>query len=227
MNPRAALTCVLAFAALPATAAGDVDFYTAQSAGRPEQFVTPDYPREALARGVTGYVDVDASVDGLFALHDVHFAPGSPEAQVFVPGLREVAKFWMFHPGLRGDDCLPSLAQRISFRVIYEIESGAPHISLELSKAAGKTTKALDAQCPAPRYPGGALREGMLANVFARVDIRADGTVSQVRAEAYPEGAYRFAEEVESSLRRCRFAPAENPGRPRAACYDVSFRTGR
>ncbi|HEX4332932.1 MAG TPA: energy transducer TonB [Usitatibacter sp.] len=228
MNARALAMCLLALAALPAAAAGEVDFYSPATAGRPEQFVAPDYPKEALARGVTGYVDVDASVDGLLTLHDVHFVAGTPEAQVFVPGLQEVAGFWLFHPRATGSGCFPSKEQRISFRVIYEIQAGSPHISLELPRPTGRTTKELHAQCPSPRYPGGAMRQGMSANVFARVEISPDGAVSGIDAIAYPkeEDTERFAEEVKSSFRQCRFAPVENSGRGRTACYDVSFRLG-
>lgn len=223
MPTRAALFIAMA-ASLPA-AADRVEVYASQNAGRPEQFVPPDYPKEALARGVTGYVDVDASVDGMLTLHDVHFKAGAPDAQAFVPGLQEVAKYWLFHPANDGGNCFPSSSQRIAFRVIYEIQAGAPHISLELPTPAGKTTKALQAQCPRMRYPGGALRNGMSANVFARVDIRPDGTVSDVKTEAYPgDRADRFAEEVDSSLRHCRFAPAESPDLGRAACYGIYFR---
>ena len=224
MKIPAIVACALAFAALRVAAADDVDAYASATGGRPEQFVPPDYPRQALAGGVTGYVDVDATVDGMLGLHDVRFHPGSPEAQVFVPGLQEVAKFWLFHPDNANGRCFPTDNQRISFRVIYEIADGAPRISIELPTPTAKTTKSLQAQCPAPRYPGGALREHLSANVFSRVDIRADGTVANVTSQVYPkDSGERFAEEVESSLRHCRFAPASGD-RPRIACYDMSFR---
>jgi hypothetical protein len=222
---------VLALLALPARAADEVDVYGLEDGGRPEQFVPPDYPKDALTRGTTGYVDVDAFVDGRLVLRDVRFHAGSQDAEVFVSGLRDVAKYWLFQPPVAKATCLPATGEKITFRVIYEIEAGAPHISIEVPKPQARTVKSLHPRCPVPHYPHEALREGVLANVFARVDIRPDGTVSQVQAQAYPEtegaaGTARFTEEVERTLRDCRFDPAEGEGR-RAACYGVLFRTGR
>jgi hypothetical protein len=50
-----------------------------ESAGRPEKFFVPEYPPEALAKGITGFVDVEGDIGGLRYLEEPRFHAGSSE----------------------------------------------------------------------------------------------------------------------------------------------------
>ena len=44
----------------------------AEKSGRPQRFTPPEYPRDAIDRHITGYVDVEGTVDGNRKLIDPH-----------------------------------------------------------------------------------------------------------------------------------------------------------
>jgi len=206
-----------------------VDLYGTANSSRVERIVEPEYPREALARGLTGYVDVSGRVNGMHEIEDLQFHAGSPDAEVFVPGLRDVAKLWLFRPDLAGDTCFPA-KQRMEVRVLFGIEDGKPRVAVEAAHASPsmKNEKTLHPQCPRPYYPVNALRSGYIANVYTRLNIAADGTVSSVQADVYTKGqagSDLFADSVKANLGKCHFDPADDPQARRAACYEVQFRT--
>ena len=196
-------------------------------AGRPEGFVPPKYPEEALSRKVTGYVDVTGRVDGSHMFMEPEFHAGTPEAEIFVPELRDVARFWSFFPAYEKDGCHPSM-ERVGVRVFFELDAaGAPHISIEIAKAQPKPPLMKAKYCPKPRYPRQPLRSGYMANVFSRVSIKPDGTVSTVETDVYPKRGItdlEFSETVVDALKNCQFEPVDNPERRRAACYEVQFK---
>ena len=202
-------------------------YWNVAKMGRPEGFVAPKYPEEALSRKVTGYVDVTGRVDGTHVLVEPEFHAGTPEAEIFVPELRDVARFWSFYPAYEKDGCHPSL-ERIGVRVLFDLDAaGEPHISIEIAKAQPRLASMKAKYCPKPRYPKQPLRGGYMANVFSRVNIKPDGTVSSVETDVYPKRGLtdvEFAESVVDALKDCQFEPVDNPERRRVACYEVQFK---
>ena len=225
------LAAVLLAMAASAARAADTDYYRygPGSPGRPEKFFVPEYPAEALRKGVTGYVDVEGTVGGLRFLEEPVLHAGTPEAEVFVEPTRDVARFWQFYPSYRANTCFPS-RDRVELRVVFEIEGGKPKISIEVPRAPprGKSIKA--ANCPEPRYPRAALMADAMANVYSAVHLRPDGKVSSVDTETYPHRGIvdeMFSDAVKSAFEGCEFPPAADPATPRTVCYDVIFRMAR
>ena len=82
------------------------------------RIVQPEFPEEALARGRSGYVDVDAVINPRSYLpEDITYLPDSRDSAIFVEALKEVFPSWKFHLPTR--DCLPS-HERTTTRVWFE-----------------------------------------------------------------------------------------------------------
>jgi TonB-like protein len=136
----------VAMAQSPPDAPSHVD--DPQKWGTVARVLAPEYPKEALDRGVIGSVDVEGVVTGWGTLQDVEYRPLSGPAAVFVEPLQSVMRHWRFHPTL-GNDCMPRNV-RVSTRVIFEIEQSKPKISVEYVRG--------NAAGGVPRYGGPAFR---------------------------------------------------------------------
>jgi hypothetical protein len=203
-------------------------FDNAERWGKPWLLTEPVYPKEALGKGLTGYVDVEGRVAGTGELKEIEFKPGSPEAEVFVGALREDVTVWRFY-GPTGSDCLPS-GERISNRVWFEIEGGKPKIFVSRGERKRVTSHELQpVERVEPRYPPGMIRENRGAVLFARSEIDPAGKVIGVTATAFPreraEYLFEFEKEIRRALKLWRFPPApEGITAPRFFCSDVIFR---
>ena len=224
-----ALAALFLAAALPALADEALDVRPMDEAvrpGRPSRFVVPDYPTDALAKGIIGYVDIEGRVSPLKDLKDVQYRAGTPEAEVFIPALKAVAGHWEFYPTFH-DSCFPS-DERVEMRVWFDIVEGKPKIDITVSKAAAKKLVPFRVlHCDPPDYPSGPLRAGLAAFVYASVAINPDGSVSKVDAQSYPRrrGVDRWFEEaVVRAYSRCQYQAAPETGPKRIACYQVFFR---
>lgn len=188
----------------------------------------PAYPKDALEKGLTGYVDIEARVAGTGELKEIEFKPGTPEAEVFVGALREAAKVWRFY-GPVGDDCLPS-GQRITTRVWFEIERGTPRIFVSQAEDRVFThPELMPIERVEPRYPRRMIRDVREAILFARSEIDPSGKVIGVTATAFPreraELLFEFEKEARRALGLWIFPPApEGATAPRFFCSDVVFR---
>ena len=232
---RAGSLMLVALVGTPAFADDDVEplrFAGQSLAGRPQRFVAPEYPAEALDRRITGYVDVEGVVDGARTLAEPVFRPGSPEAEVFVPALRKVVPDWAFYPRYGKGSCVP-VPTRMRLRVTFDLEHGKPKIGTDTPERPVRATPNIRPHCDRIRYPSDALRDDETAIVYARVNVGPDGTTSSVETDVFPKhGEFidnGFRDAVKSALSYCRFDPADYPTLPHAACFDVIFniREGR
>jgi outer membrane biosynthesis protein TonB len=199
--------------------------YGPDRSGLPQRFLAPEYPKQALERHITGYVDVEGLVGGSRLLSEPSFRAGSPEAEVFVPAVRAAAANWTFYPAYPGNGCFP-VPTRMGLRVIFELEHDQPKISIEVPKAPPKRENLPPPRCNKPRYPSDALRNQESGIVYTRVNVMPDGLVSSVETDVYPRhGSFlddAFSDAVKSAMSTCRFE-ATADSRPRAACFDVVF----
>jgi hypothetical protein len=188
----------------------------------------PAYPKNALEKGLTGYVDVEARVTGTGELKEIEFKPGAPEAEAFVDALREPAKIWRFY-GPIGDDCLPS-SERISSRVWFEIDAGKPRIFVSRGEHRMFYGPHLTPMKRVePNYPRRMIRDNREAILFARSEIDPSGKVIGVTATAFPreraELLFEFEKETRRALALWVFPPApEGATASRFFCSDVFYR---
>ncbi len=223
---------LLALAAFAANAAWaddvPVDVYHVDNiglAGRPQVVLEPRFPADALAQHVTGYVDVEGRVDPMGALKEIEYHAGSSQAEIFVAALKEVMPAWSFYP-VYVDSCVPS-DRRITVRIWFDLDADKPKVSATIASAPPQAREIRVSSCRQPRYPGGAIREGLTAIVYAGSEINADGTVAKVNTVVFPQGRNgngAFSTAVEDALRVCRYPPAPDPDRHRLACHQVIFR---
>ena len=95
-----------------------------------------------------------------------------------------------------------------------------------VATVAGPVPRLLSA--PAPEYPRSALRAGASGNVVLRIEVRADGRVGEV--EVVESSRHRQLDRAAvRAVRRWRFQPAQQDGRPVAADVQqvISFKPPR
>jgi hypothetical protein len=120
--PTSAAVFALAAGALaPAFAA---QYFTAepQRLGKLSRILPPEFPKPALERGQTGFVDVEGVVHGSGRLGAIDYKPSSQVSSVFVAPLEKVLPHWKFEPVL-GEDCQPA-PERVTTRVEFAIVAG-------------------------------------------------------------------------------------------------------
>ena len=185
----------------------------------------PRYPREAVAAGRTGHIDVRGRVGPLGALRDIEYSPGNPESKVFIDPIRRVIRTWAFRPPL-GRDCQPSEA-RITNRFSFEIVEGKPKVRVALVKTDDvKLEEFMPLRRDDPVYPASMRRAGTEAVVYTRLRVSPTGEVTSVEPRAYTaRGATRdYEHEVIRALSQWKFPPPP-PGHPSLlVCFDVWFR---
>lgn len=208
--------------------------------GRLNRVLVPEFPKESLARGVTGSVDIEGTVTGWGTLADVEMRPLTPEASVFVEPLKAAIPHWRFHTPL-GNNCGPSHA-RVVARAIFEIDNGKPKISVEHAKV--KIPGDLPIHMKAirrvqPKYPDRMLPAEIEGVVYTLMVVDSSGSVTDVSTRAFPfykglvlphdhrtyrEVAIAFDGAISDALRKWEFPPATEPGKSRTSCFPVIFR---
>jgi len=197
--------------------------------GAPWLVGEPRYPKEALAQGIGGYVDVEGSVDWRGFLKDAVLTPDRPASQPFADAVRDALPMWLFYTPL-GEDCLPS-GERVKMRAWFEVENGKSRFALSPISPVFKgdrqprpisTREAIyPHQVSQFRWHEGAV-------VFARATIDPSGAVVSTTATAYPRGVPQlmmpFEDQVRVALLDFKFAPAPTGSGHRTYCTDVVFK---
>jgi TonB family protein len=191
--------------------------------GAPSRVVEPEYPSALLADGQTGYVDIEGQVGPLRNLLSYQLKPDRPENQPMAKAVEATLRFWEFYPAI-GSDCMPVVLPS-TVRVFFEIKGGKPVVSVTR-----RTTLAMRREAehqkplmrPDPHYPRQALREGLRAYVYSRMDVDPEGRITKVTSQVHtrPGGEVYFERAVEEAFLRWRFTP----GLYRSACQEVFFR---
>jgi TonB family protein len=84
-----------------ASSSGGTDGSVAASSLERDRFVPPEYPRTALARGLTGWVDMEFTVTAAGAVTDIAITGAQPH-DVFDEAALAAISQWHFRPVLRG-----------------------------------------------------------------------------------------------------------------------------
>jgi TonB family protein len=102
--------------------------------------------------------------------------------------------------------------------------SGSPGLAESPgSGAPGVPVGLLDRSLPAPLYPAASLRKGEQGTVKLSVEVKADGTIGQIRVIEDP-GYPLLVESAIAAVRQARFSPELRDGKSVAAMVDIPFR---
>jgi hypothetical protein len=198
--------------------------------GAPWLVGEPRYPKEALAQGVGGYVDIEGNVSYRGELKDVVLKPDRPESQPFANAVKDALPMWLFYTPL-GEDCQPT-GERIKLRAWFEVENGKPRFALSpiapvfSGKNQPRPIRTREATYPHSvttyRWHDGAV-------VFARATIDSSGDVVDTSVTAYPRGLpwlmMPFEDQARIALRDFKFPPAPTGATaPRYYCTDIVFK---
>lgn len=193
--------------------------------GRPSRVVAPIYPAEALAKGQTGFVDVEGRISPLLDLKEIEYQPDSG-ADTFVEALRQVVPFWEFYAWF-GTDCFPK-DDRVAVRVWFEIEDGKPKISITVRGIPpGGLPRITVLHREKPEYPRSMLRENKQAFVYVQSEVNPDGSVEKVTVQAFPQrgnGNAPFEREARRAMSRWRYSSLPNGQDKRLACHQIFWK---
>ena len=204
---------------------------------QPDRVVPPEYPPEQFGDNVTGYVDVEVSIDASGKVNDSRIVKSSPENKAFEAAVSQTIRMWSFHRRI-SSKCEP-IAAIGNVRVWFEIRDGRGVISVS-GKASDLTTP--DTKAPkravfinekevkgGMRFPKRAYADHAEADVFAVMSVdAATGDVRKVEISSIQihgnstGAAERFSEVVTSRLMLGKLAP--RAGSAYKVCVPVSFR---
>jgi outer membrane biosynthesis protein TonB len=231
---RIAAFCVAALIG-SAAAADDapIDLSGTGVRGRLARIVKPEYPPDALARGLTGTVALEGVIRPDGFVEEFKYVPDKAESRVFVDALEKVTRNWIFHVPL-DYECQPR-AEPARVTVSFEIDNGTPRIFVEhASQAKGPAVPVQPYFRPTrrtqPEYPYYQLKIGLMANTYTRIVVDRDGNVTSVKARSY--SPHRDAGELaafdrsaERALATWKFpAVPEDAKAPWIGCYQINFR---
>lgn len=117
VTPPAAAPAVRASAA-PAAAATDISYVNASTLTR-THYVPPEYPPGAREQGISGWVDVQFTVQADGALNEVTVTGAQP-AGVFEQSALDAVRHWRYQPMLKDGAPVP---QRARVRVRFAVQS--------------------------------------------------------------------------------------------------------
>jgi TonB family protein len=159
---------------------------------RPKKVVPPDYPAEALANRVTGYVDADVSLSAEGKVASISSLKSNPPNQAFEASVMNALPKWRFQPTL-SDECKPKESSG-NVRIWFEIKEGKASISVsnnytaDASSVLGKRRSAFTNMSSVMRraaktFPIAARKGGIEAEIYNVLQIDAKtGNVRNVTA---------------------------------------------
>jgi hypothetical protein len=232
----AATACVAASAAEPGVEWIPYHSQDPKRWSRPSLVVRPTYPPEAVARRLSGSVEIEGVVQGTGYLKDILFTPDSPASAVFVEALEKVTPYWRFNPAI-GNDCQPT-AEVVVTKVSFELDGNEPRVFVIPSQAhAGEAWQLPDDMNPvhmeSPAFPESMLRLKWEARVYARQEVDPYGKVMEVKGSVHSRqggplarGDIReFERAAERSLLAWKYPPAPNVSKlPRFICQEIEFK---
>jgi TonB-like protein len=209
--------------------------------GRLDRVFAPEYPKEALDKGISGSVEIDGIVTGWRTLSDVKLRPEGASSAVFVKAVEEAIPHWRLFPPL-GNDCMPSNA-RVTTRAVFEIQDGKPRIFVEhaaLERSGAPPVQFNPIRRVQPKYPKRILQAEIEAIVYALLEVNPSGEVTEVRTRTFPrykglilpaehrnyrEVSIAFDADVAEAARRWEYSPAAVGGEQRRAnCVTFIYR---
>jgi len=199
----------------------------------------PVYPKELFDKGITGYVDLEVTIDEQGRVKQIGTVTSKPSIAAFEESARESVKYWQFKEKLSGK-CTPEVAQG-NVRVWYEIKDGKESISV--SSMPGTMLKNVAADAPKwfpmlnlpqikreLRYPADARKYGEQGVVYAVLHIDVEtGMVRKVEFShaivSAPWVRFSFEAAIRFSMKAARFEPKpEERGKTLKACLPFAFR---
>lgn len=220
-------TAVGARAEIPPPASSEPAFKeNAERTGRPSRIVPPEYPRQALRERRGGIVEASGYVSPFGVLEDARVTAVPPSDEAFAAAVRDVISDWLFYVPT-DNSCMPDRAL-VTNRVEFTADDGEPHISVTRrvpSRESKPHFKALHRVNPG--YPQSAVRNGVEATVYARINVDPEGKVSDVTEKAYSTSksgvVHALEDEVRRTLLQWRFPPPDT-GKSWTGCYTINFR---
>lgn len=175
--------------------------------------VPPEYPKEALARGLVGKVTVTGTIRTTGHLADIRI-DASPPDSAFESAVMEVAALWRLQPRIVSPDCGASEAPaRVT--IWFEIAGGKPKVSFTPSPApAGIAPPEIHrdrkpVRFTLPGYPRGLASHPRTPELIVQLvylGVAADGSVTNVTVS--PLFFNRdFEPHIVAAARHWKFAP--------------------
>jgi len=214
-------------------AADDEPFYVQEGSkwGAIARVADPVYPAVARAQRITGYVDVEGTIDKAGHLTEVTYTPDREQSAVFIEPLKAVLPEWFYSPAL-GNDCLPSTG-RVRSRVWFDLEGDNPRIRTTQRTAGAKANRMAVTRRITPRFPRGMDLREVEVNVYVRSQVDRYGHVVATRGTAFSnrmasDELNPFEHECEMALRYWRYTPAaEGDPDTRTSCVEIAFHNAR
>lgn len=180
----------------------------------------PAYPKELFAKGITGHVDIDVTIDELGAVKKIGTVTSKPQNALFEASARESVKYWKFKSKL-SSKCIPEIGQG-NVRIWFEIRDGKEAISVSSTPGTmGKASPAAESKwrpivnreevTKALYYPVAAQREGEQGAVYAVMHVdSASGAVKKIEITHAIAGSMTrrsFERAATTALEIARFEP--------------------
>ena len=143
----------------------------------PKEVLPPQYPKEALEKGVTAVVEATLNLKATGKLDSIISIQSAPAMEAFEKSVVDVLKHWTFAESF-DPDCRPVPAlSRV--KVWFDLIEGKPSISVTHVQAAPVQGTAAVRELNRPEvmaallelFPGEARRQGKSANVYARLSV--------------------------------------------------------
>ena len=200
--------------------------------GMVTRVLPPDYPPAALARGQTGSVTVEGTIDRNDRLRKARLVADGDTPGEFVAAVKDALAHWEFAATL-DERCVPQEA-RYWTRIWFEIDAGRPKISIErlVPVDAKPAQPAFDPELVRPlrhvkpAYPRTMINRGEQGTIHARMTVEPDGTISAVETSTRHREEERrmLMRETERTLREWRYPPMPaGSTRKRIVCMQVHF----
>lgn len=173
-----------------------------------------DFPRSA-----TLWLNAQATIDAGGRISSLEWREERPAGRAVIDRIEPIVRGWEFIPGTV--DGVPAATRtKLTVRTSIMEEQGA--LSVYITEA---NTGASSIDMPPPRFPLGALKDRVDAEVVAEIEIAADGTVTLVdtRFEGSRGNSHRreFLRAAESAIREWSFRLEEVDGHPVATRMNV------
>lgn len=199
----------------------------------------PQYPKELLAKGITGHVDIEVTIDELGKVKKIGAVTSKPQNAAFEESARESVRYWTFYAKI-SPECVPEVATG-NVRVWFEIRDGKEAISVSstpgtmgsvVSPGKSKWRPLLNQAtvARAVQYPPRARKEGEQGSVFSVIHVDAEtGRPFEIKfshaisSRGWVRSAFELA--VRDALKMARFEPSpEEKGLAFRVCMPFTFK---
>ena len=201
----------------------------------PIGIVPPIYPSNALKQKLTGYVDMEISINLNGIVEEIRSLSPDPKNEDFEAAAKEAVMQWLFNVPT-GKGCKPRAFLGIQ-RIWFDIKDGKPEITYSKivqkqaePKLRGINLKTADGKgvMDLVKYPSAARKQGVMGFFYVLFNVDpASGHTDEIEfSHSYtiPAGKeYLFKSTITGAFRKAEFEPIPSLKKKIAVCVPVSF----